>query len=514
VSSRSRGRVVVVGAGVGGLAAAARLAAAGLAVTVLERAPVVGGKLGSVRHGAYVFDTGPSLLTLPAVFRQLFDATGGPLDEALELQAIDPGLTCHFADGVTVTLPGAGPAAVATRLGQAFGEEAGEQWRALMARAARIWALTREPVLGSPIAGVRDLLPLARQLSDIREVAPFTTLRGLGRRTLTDPHLRTLLDRYATYSGSDPRRAPAALVTVPYVESAFGMWHVAGGVHQLGLAVAARAAAAGAQVRTGTAVVEVLTGGGRVRAVRTGDGDVLPAEAVIVNADATCLYRDLLDPPGRRIAHAAVRRLQAAVPSFSGFSLLLALRGRTPGLGHHTVVFPADYDAEFAALFARRPVPVSDPTLYLCSPADPRMHPVDGEAVVVLVNAPRHAEPTADGQPPGTVNWRAAGVAEGYAERLLDLLAARGWPLRQRRLWWQWRSPADLADATGAPGGAIYGSASHGPRGAFLRAANRSPVPGLYLVGGSAHPGGGLPLVAMSAAIVSRLVRADLASGR
>ena len=180
--------------------------------------------------------------------------------------------------------------------------------------------------------------------------------------------------------------------------------------------------------------------------------------------------------------------------------LLLALRGRTPGLAHHTVLFPADYDAEFDAVFGAPARPVADPTIYLSVPDDPVVRPDGHEAWFVLVNAPRH------GVGRGAIDWRAPGLADAYAEHLLDLLAERGLPVRDRLLWREVRTPADLEARTGAVGGAIYGTSSNGVAAAFLRPANRSPVPGLFLVGGSSHPGGGLPLVTLSAQIVAGLI--------
>jgi phytoene dehydrogenase-like protein len=185
--------------------------------------------------------------------------------------------------------------------------------------------------------------------------------------------------------------------------------------------------------------------------------------------------------------------------------LLLALRGRTPGLRHHTVLFPADYDAEFDHVFgtgrcADKPSPVPDPTIYISAPDDPAMRPDDAhEAWFVLVNAPRH-------DPARGMDWDAEGLAEQYADQILELMAARGLDVRDRLLWRQVRTPADLERETRSVGGSIYGTSSNGTRAAFLRPANRSAVDGLYLVGGSSHPGGGLPLVGMSAAIVAGLI--------
>jgi phytoene desaturase len=494
--------VVVVGAGYGGLAAAARLAAGGHTVTVLEKAPTVGGKLGWYTREGHAFDTGPSLLTLPQVHRDLFAATGASLDETVDLVRLDPAVAYRFPDGTGLDVPGDLPR-VPAALDRALGPGSGGQWTALLARAATMWQVTERPILRSPLRGAVTLAGLARSPAAVRTVAPGTTLRGLGLRYLRHPQLAMLLDRYATYSGSDPRRAPAVLATVPYVEQAFGSWYVPGGLHRLAIALAERAADRGAVLRTGCAVRRVLVDGGRAAGVVLEDGEVLGADVVVAAGDAAALHRDLL-PPDRRLA-ATTRALGRATPSLSGFVLLLALRGRTPGRAHHTVLFPDDYDAEFDAVFgtgryAGAPRPVDDPTVYISAPDDPALRPDDdSESWFLLVNAPRH-------DPAGGVDWASPGLAAGYADRVLDVLARRGLDVRDRVKWREVRTPADLERETGSVGGSIYGTSSNGVRAAFLRPANASPVPGLFLVGGSAHPGGGLPLVALSAEIVARLI--------
>jgi phytoene desaturase len=402
-------------------------------------------------------------------------------------------------------MPGVDSSRCATALGDALGGTAYDDWKAFMRRASDIWQLTRTPFLESPLTGLGDLLPLARNLRDVATVAPFTSLRGLGRTYLHDPRLRMLLDRYATYTGSDPRRAPAALATVPYVEQTFGAFHVGGGVRKLADALHERTLERGVTYRMSTDVVEVVTDAARVTGVRLADGEVVPADVVVANADATHLYRDLVaDPRGAD----PLRRLRKATPSLSGFVLLLAVRGRTPDLQHHNVWFADDYDAEFDAIFGRDARPVDDPTVYVCAPDDDLMRPdADHESWFVLVNAPRHA-PSLPGtrRERGTVDWTAPGLAESYRDRILAVMAARGFDVRERLLWSEIRTPADLERDTRAPGGSIYGTSSNGARAAFLRPANVSPVPGLYLVGGSAHPGGGLPLVGMSADLVATTI--------
>jgi phytoene desaturase len=476
---------VVVGAGVGGLAVAARLAAAGHRVTVCEQAPVVGGKLGVLERDGFRFDTGPSLLTMPHVFADLFAATGAPLD--LDLVELDPIVRHVFPDG-SVLDTCRDPRELADRIATAFGVPAARQWQAFTARAARIWAVAHGPFLESPLDGAGTLLGLARRVADVRTIAPWQSLRSLAASYLDDPRLRMLVDRYATYTGSDPRYAPAALATVAHAELTFGGWYVRGGLRRLADALLDRCTALGVEVRTSADVVQVTTDSRGVTGVALADGTVLSAQVVVANTDAEHLYGTLLPIPRE------VRRLRRATPSLSGFVVLLGLRGRTPGLAHHTVWFPPDYDAEFDAVFAGRPA--ADPALYLSVPDDPVLAPDGHESAFLLVNAPRQ----------GPVDWRAPGFAEEYADGLLDRLAARGVDVRPRMLFREIVTPADLEVRTRAVGGAIYGTSSNGARAAFLRPANRSPVPGLFLVGGSSHPGGGLPLVALSAEITAGLI--------
>jgi phytoene desaturase len=493
-------RVVVIGAGIGGMAAAARLRVKGHQVTVVESADTHGGKLGTYRRDGFAFDTGPSLFTIPAVYRDLFLKTGGPLEDSVELVPLDPGFTYRFADGSMLPMPGAGVGRGAEAMAESLGGRAGADWHRLMHRAGRMWATTRTPFLESPLTGMRDLVPMARDLSAVRTVAPWQTLRRLGRATLSDWRARQLLDRYATYSGSDPRRAPAVLATIPYVEATFGAWHIAGGLRSLGDALRTRLDERGVTVRLSTPATRILLAAGRVSGVEVAGGEVLPADVVVANADARQVYGPLLGaaaPPG------PLRRLSRATPSLSGFVMLLAVAGRTPGLAHNNVWFPADYDQEFDAIFGRSPRPVDDPTIYACVPDDPGMRPEGDEAWFVLVNGPRHSP---GGREPGTVDWDAPGLADRYADQALARLAERGTDLSGRLRWRVLRTPADLERETAAPGGAIYGTSSNGPRAAFLRPQNASPIPGLFLVGGSAHPGGGLPLVGMSAEIVAGLV--------
>ncbi|MDT3445294.1 FAD-dependent oxidoreductase [Pseudofrankia sp. BMG5.37] len=537
-------RIVVVGAGVGGLAAAARLAAAGHVVTVCEQSSQVGGKLGWYSRDGFSFDTGPSLLTMPEVFEELFTATGGPPPAGLEFRRLDPIATYRFADGSGFAAR-AGDDEFRAELDDALHTGAGEQWARFDAHAAKVWEITRDTFLGQPMSAGRLARLAGRHPGGITAVAAGRTLRGLAARYLTDERLRMFAERYATYTGSDPRRAPAALAVIAHVERRYGGWYVPGGLFQLGEAIAQRARERRARIRVDAPVVAITREpGGRADGVVLADGGRLPADVVVANADAAAVYGGLL--AGTRGDGVGRRLMPRPTPSLSGFVLLLALgpdtrpggsddagdadrpdrasdsgglegHGRPVGLGrptglggpgkparpgHHTVLFPADYDAEFDAVFRGR-LP-TDPTVYVCAPPDPTLAPPGCEAWFVLVNAPPHA-PRPVAARTG-VDWDRPGLAASYAERVLDLMAARGLDVRHRLRWHETITPADLERRTGAPGGSIYGTSSHGARAAFLRPPNRTSVPGLFLVGGSSHPGGGLPLVTLSARIVADLV--------
>jgi phytoene desaturase len=298
--------------------------------------------------------------------------------------------------------------------------------------------------------------------------------------------------RYATYSGSSPYRAPATLSCIPAVESRYGAWYLTGGLGALRDTLVRAATAVGAEIRTGVAVERVEATAQRVTAVRTVSGERLAAHVVVANVDAEELYGRLLPDA------AALARVRRAERSTSGFVVLAGVEGTTPGVAHHTVWFSADYEAEFRSLVQDRR-PAADPTIYACvsSRTDPTQAPAGTENWFLLVNAPVG----------GTVAWDRQ--AEPYRDRLLERLAARGWDLSGRLRFTEVITPDDLAGHYRTPGGSIYGTSSNGRRAAFLRPANRGPRRGLYLVGGSSHPGGGLPLVATSARIVADLLRED-----
>ncbi|GLW09140.1 phytoene desaturase [Microtetraspora sp. NBRC 13810] len=475
--------VNVVGGGVGGMVCALLLARSGHEVRLFERLPRLGGKLAEHRRDGFTFSIGPSLLTLPDLFRDL----------GVERDLVQPRELCRyrFADGSRLTAH-RDPDRMAAEV-ERLAPGQGVRWRAFHAWARDCFEVSSRAFF----AGPPNRPPVRPSLRDLRAVAPGRTLAGLARRFFQDARLRQYVNRYATYAGSDPYRAPAALGCIPAVEHDGGGWYVPGGLPSLAGDLAALLAGAGVEVRLDTPVAGILADGQRVKGVRLAGGERVGGDVVVANVDAAQLYGRLL-PDRRRL-----RRIAALGPSSSAFLLLAGVDGRTDDLPHHSVLFSADYPAEFADVFRRR-TPPRDPTVYVgCASADdPTQAPAGAESWTMLVNVPAR-DPS---------RWPIS--PEAYRDLVLERLAERGHDLAGRLRFVDILTPADLRDRYRSWGGAIYGAAYAGPLAPFRRPGNRGPRRGLYLVGGSVHPGGGLPLVAMGGRIVADLVNHDFPAGK
>ncbi len=491
--------IVVIGAGIGGMSAAARLAKAGHEVTIYENSDRSGGKCRTEWFGDYAFDTGPSLLTLPAVYRDLFLKTGKRIEHVLNIKPVDPAFNYHFSDGSSVLFPNLSNPNTYNEIEKSYGLVASNQWRELIDRAERMWEVSREPFIESELNSIFSLLKRKNLLRDIKEIAPFTSLRKLSEKLKLDPHLQMIVDRYATYTGSDPRSAPAVLLTIAFVESTFGAWHIEGGVGQLSTALEQRCSDLGVKFKFNTLVSQILVNNNHATGIKTSDGKEFKADLVVANSDAEYIYNKLL-ANNVNAARSERRKLKFATKSLSGFSLLLGLdnsKGKAVPIDHHNVYFPNNYDAEFDDVFTKQ-IPVQDPTIYICAPKDPHMTKGENkEAWFVLVNAPRH-------QVDGGWDWREGGAE--YGQKIIKKLDALGLNVSSRLDFMKYRTPADLENYAMAPGGSIYGSSSNSAASAFLRTKNRSKIKGLFCVGGSSHPGGGLPLVGISAEIVANAI--------
>jgi len=506
LSSLTRARdVVVVGAGIGGLSAAITLAAHGARVTVLEASEAAGGKAGCIVADGVRVDTGPSVVTMPWVFDALVGLGATTGLETLPWHHVDPAFRYLYPDGTSLDVF-ATPARTLASVHETLGRAAADELSAFLDYAARIWTAAAPDFVLGPAPSVGGLLRLSvGALAKVRHIdATRTMLDGI-RAHVRDPYLRDLLMRYATYNGSDPRRAPATLNCIAQVELGYGGWGVRGGVYTLIEHLVAHARHLGVTFRYNAPVqsieVEVARRGplrrdhARVVGVRCADGTHREATAVVANADAAHVFSDLLPPAQRR---------ETGAPSMSGWTAIVRARRRSDRTAH-TVVFPANYALEFEEIFDRGRTP-TEPTIYIC--AQEVAHASHGwstdEPLFVMVNAP--AEPA--GGHASATDWDA--VRGRVRQRLLDTSIIES----TDTFVWQ-RTPANLAAQYAGSRGAIYGPSSNDPTAAFRRPANRvRGVTGLYLASGSSHPGGGLPLCALSGRAAAAALIDDANEGR
>ncbi|WP_434588620.1 phytoene desaturase family protein [Streptomyces sp. A5-4] len=499
-------RIAVIGAGMGAMATAARLAVAGHRVAVYERAATYGGAVGRFERDGFAFDTGPGLLQLPAVYRDLFAKTGKEsLEQCVGLRPVDPAARHLFADGTDVSLPNASRAGVVAALDTALGAGAGGRWGEFLTRARDAWDRTRRPLLEEPLrpdreALARDPYPSVPRRRVLRRGRAAGTLAEVGEWELSDARLAALLESYALACGLDPRDAPASAAVLPYMEQTFGSWYVTGGMRELAKALYERCLARGVEFTFGAEVSGLPEKDGRVAGVRLADGAVVDADSVVAAVHPSRLSALLRGTHQELFAPDEVRRDDPRGAAAGQVTVCLALSGpRDPGAAHRTVVHSAGRDDELRGLFDRGHQDSASrrPTVWVSRPDDPALRPDAGHEAVVL---------TAAAPPLGRYDWSAPGAKDAWADGMTAVAGAAMEGLAGRVLWREIRTPADTADATGAPGGGMPAPALAGAGGGYLAPGNTTRLPGLYFAGGWAHPGGGLAHAGMSGALVAGLI--------
>ena len=515
-----RPRVAIVGAGMGGLASAIRLAASGAAVTVFERAEGPGGKARAARlsvgrqpggvtvsESGVSIDTGPTVLTLPDVFESLFEASGARLSDHVTLHRADVLARHLWPDGTRLDLFSD---TIRTRaaIEDVFGDREAAGFDRFAAHAARVLSIVDAPFMRGQrptvLGTVRDMG--LRALPDLMRIDGLRSLYAALGDFFQTPHLRQLFGRYATYVGSSPLRAPATLAVIAGVELA-GVYHVEGGIGRLVDALFDRAVALGVEFRFDTPVAGIVAEGKRVTGLRLAHGAVHTADAVVVNADAGAVADGLFGPEAARAVDVNGERSLSAV-TFTG--LVAQTRPDALPLSHHTVIFAPDAVREHTAIFGRAGTP-ADATLYLCAqdrPATAHASPArTPERLLALVNAAALSDDADPADAPPETPWTRNTALQAFTDRLSALGYA---PTGQSP--GIIRTPEDWAALAPGSAGALYGRASHGWRQAFLRPSARTRLAGLYLAGGTVHPGAGLPMAALSGCRAAEALWADLPS--
>lgn len=500
-------RIAVIGGGLGGLASAVVLAARGHKVVLLEKNGWVGGKAAVLEEGGFRFDMGPTILTVPRVLRRILAEAGCDLDRELELVRLEPQWRCFFDDGTVLDLSENIGAMAADLDRLTPGRGAGEGYRRFQALSERLHGISERFFFWKSVEDLGDTLKVrdslnTSTLSDVLALRMGSTVAGTIRSHVPDARAAQMLDHFTQYVGSSPYGSPAVLCAIAHMQTNDGVWYPMGGTRAVPLALERVARRLGVEIRTGTGVRRLEVTDRRVTSVETEGGERIPVSAVVSNMDSIRTYEELVGgAPAKRF-----RKRRRYEPACSGVVFYLGLDRGYDHLLHHDFVFSRDPAEEFDWIY-RRGEPAPDPTCYIAAPArtEPGVAPPGGEALYVLVHTP-YLRPHHD--------W--SRMLPDYRRTVFDKLkrTAGMADLEERIRVERVLTPQDIHDRYRVLNGAIYGLASHGRFMGAFKPGNRSrDVEGLYLAGGAAHPGPGMPMVLMSGWIAADSLDQDLRSG-
>jgi phytoene desaturase len=487
-------RVSVIGAGLGALGGALRLAKMGFEVTLFEKNETAGGKLNEKKLGTYRFDTGPSLLTMPFVIDELFEFCGFRRQDFLDFTPVEPICRYFYSDGATLDAS-ANVEQMKREIAKLSTRDA-EVYENFLAYSERLYKLTADIFLFSPIHEFAEILKWRNLPTLLRlpQIDPWRTVHGVVARFFKDARLVQLFDRYATYNGSNPYRAPATLNVIPYVEYVLGSYYIRGGMYRLAEALQHLASQLGVKIQTSARVEKILHDNRRVSGIQV-NGEKIAADFVLCGQDVVVAHNELID--GFEKHREKLNRLE---PSCSGLVFLWGVKKQHPELAHHNIFFSADYQREFEQIFDEKRPP-DDPTIYIAitSKSDPVHAPAHGENWFVLLNMPYLTN---------GINWQ--NETPRARNIVIEKLGRTGFEVANQIEAEFVLSPEDFYKNYLGNRGSIYGISSNRRSTAFKRPANRSrELRGLYFAGGSAHPGGGIPLVLLSGKIAAELMAKD-----
>ena len=493
----------IIGGGLAGLSAACVLAARGHRVTIFERNDWLGGKAAQLCGDGFRFDMGPTIVTIPSVLRRIFSEAGARLEDYLDLVRLDPQWRCFFDDGTSLDLAQNPDAMAQTLDAFAPGTNSGQRYRDFIQFSERLDGISQRHFFYKSIGGLRDMFQWKasfdpKMLGDVLAMRMGRSVASTVRKFTPDPRVAQMIDHFTQYVGSSPYGSPAVLCGIAHMQTEEGVWYPMGGTRAVPLALEKLARGLGVEFRTGTKIENILSYGGEVTGVRTDAGEEIALRAVVSNCDSVRTHRELIQGP---VAKKFERR-RAYEPACSGVVLYLGLNKRYEHLAHHDFVFSRDPHEEFDFIY-KRGEPAPDPSCYLAATTctEPGTAPAGGEALYVLVHTPylrAHHD------------WKK--MLPAYRRVILEKLKTTGKmpDLESRIVFERALTPQDIHDRYHVLNGAIYGLASHGKFLGAFKPGNRSPdLRGLYLAGGAAHPGPGMPMVLMSGRIAADTLDRD-----
>ena len=478
-------RAIVIGAGIGGIAAAALLGAKGYSVDLFEQNGTPGGKMQQWESQGYRFDTGPSLLTMPFILEKLFESCGQNLSDYLSLSEPEPLCRYFYKDGVI--FDNYGDRSKTMQEIQKFAPEDEESYAEFLDYSKTLYNKTADAFLFNPLNQPTDLKSL--NWLDLLTIDAFSTVSDKVDGHFSSPYLRKFFKRFTTYNGSSPFQAPATLNVIPHVELNQGGYYVKGGLYSIAIALEKLAKEMRVNFHYHKKVTSLKTVDDKLTSIKTMDGHTVEADLVVANSDATNTLLNLLSPGAiSKRKRAKQRKLE---PSCSGFVLMLGCNKAWPQLKHHNIFFSEDYELEFEQIFSSKTLP-DDPTIYVANTSytDSNHAPKNSSNLFILVNSPY----VTDEQ-----DWDK--LSNSYRNHIIHELEKRGLDgLKASIETENVITPIDFLKRYGSNRGSIYGTSSNSKFAAFVRPRNKvNELENLYLVGGSTHPGGGIPLVVQSA---------------
>lgn len=487
---QSNDRVGVIGSGLGGLSAACVLAARGYRVTVFEKNCWIGGKAAVLTAGGYRFDMGPTILIYPSVLRKIFAETGRKISDYLHLVPLEPQWRCFFNDGTRLDLSG-DEDRMRAELSR-FAPGTADGFERFHATSEELHAISNRFFFWRSIGSIRDTLQASslaslQLLHDVSRMKLGQTVQGAIREEIKDRRVAQMLEHLVQYVGSSPEKAPAILCAIEHMQRSEGVWYPMGGTRAIPEALARIARELGVEFCTNVPIRRIQVEGRRVTGVITDAGNFHPCAAVVANSDAVLTYRRLL---GEQWAESFNHR-RSYEPACSGVVIYLGLKRSFQQFAHHNFVFSRNSSEEFRAIYDKGQL-APDPTCYVCAPArtEPAVAPHSGEALYILVHTP-YLRPND--------SWKQ--WYSGYRRVILDKLSRTAGigDIEPFIEFEHYLTPDDIEARYAVWNGAIYGIASHGRLQGGFKPANHEPgLEGLYLAGGSAHPGPGIPMVLMS----------------
>lgn len=488
-------KVIVIGAGLGGLAAASLLAADGYDVELFEKNSTPGGKMQQIEAQGYRFDTGPSLLTMPFILEKLFERCGKNIGRFLSWTDLSPLCRYYYGDGVRFDNYSNRNKTIEEI--KRFAPEDADAYSEFLDHAERLYERTADAFLFNPLYNFSDLKSL--NFIDFLQIDAFSTVSEKVDEYFKSGYMRQFFKRFTTYNGSSPYQAPATLNVIPHVELNQGGYYVKGGLYQVASALHKLAVQLGVKFHFDSEISAITADNHRVKGVKTTDGKYERCDLLFANSDSSYTILNLLSQSS--VPEKKSRKHQTIEPSCSGFVMLLGSGKRWDQLRHHNIFFSNNYRQEFDDIFKHHRLP-EDPTIYVAntSYSQPEHAPANSSNLFVLVNAPYVAEKH---------DWPL--ISRKYSQFLIDRLETLGLQqIRESIEYCEIINPDDFLRKYLSNRGSIYGTSSNSKFAAFLRPRNKlRGFENLYMVGGSTHPGGGIPLVIQSAFNAMELLRRD-----